>query len=64
MIIVPVEGKDNLEKALKKWKRKFENLKISKELRKRKEYSKPSEIRREVIKKAVGRENWIKNSES
>lgn len=63
MIIVPVEGKDNLEKALKKWKRKFDNTKISKELRKRKEYSKPSEVRREVIKKAVGRENWNKSHE-
>jgi small subunit ribosomal protein S21 len=53
MIIVEVTGgKDGLEKALKKYKRKFERIGISKELRKRKEFTKPSVERRNEIKKA------------
>lgn len=53
MIIVEVQGgKDGLEKALKKYKRKFEKIGIAKELRKRKEFVKPSVERRNEIKKA------------
>lgn len=53
MIIVEVTGgKDGLEKALKKYKRKFERIGISKELRRRKEFTKPSVERRNEIKKA------------
>jgi len=53
MIIVEVQGgKEGLEKALKKYKRKFEKIGIGKELRKRKEFTKPSVERRNVIKKA------------
>jgi small subunit ribosomal protein S21 len=53
MIIVEVKGgKDGLEKALKKYKRKFEKIGISRELRRRKEFTKPSVERRNEIKKA------------
>ena len=53
MIIIEVTGgKDGLEKALKKFKRKFDKIGISKELRRRKEFTKPSVERRNEIKKA------------
>jgi small subunit ribosomal protein S21 len=53
MIIVEVQGgKDGLERALKKYKRKFERIGIGRELRKRKEFTKPSVERRNEIKKA------------
>jgi small subunit ribosomal protein S21 len=53
MIIIEVQGgKDGLEKALKKYKRKFERIGISRELRRRKEFTKPSVERRNEIKKA------------
>ena len=53
MIIVEVQGgKDGLEKALKKYKRKFEKIGIGKELRRRKEFVKPSVERRTEVKKA------------
>ena len=43
MIIVEVEGgKDGIEKALKKYKRKFERTKMMRQLRNRKEFEKPS----------------------
>ena len=53
MIIVPVKEGENIERALKKFKRKFEKTGIIKELRSRQEFTKPSVKRREQIKKAV-----------
>ena len=52
MIIVNVE-KDGLDKALKKFKKKFEKTGILKELKRRKEYTKPSVERRKEVKKAI-----------
>ncbi|MCR5297796.1 MAG: 30S ribosomal protein S21 [Paludibacteraceae bacterium] len=42
MIVVPVKEGDNIEKALKKFKRKFEKTGVVKELRKRQCFNKPS----------------------
>jgi small subunit ribosomal protein S21 len=53
MIIVPVKEGENIERALKKFKRKFEKTGIIKELRGRQEFTKPSVTRREEVKKAI-----------
>jgi len=52
MIIVPVKEGENVDKALKKLKRKFEKMGIVKELRERQKFSKPSVIRRHELIKA------------
>lgn len=60
MIIVEVQGgKDGLEKALKKFKRKYDKIGITKELRRRKEFTKPSVERRNEIKKAKWRQRKL-----
>ena len=41
MIIVPVKEGENIEKALKKFKRKFEKTGVVKELRARQQFDKP-----------------------
>ena len=46
MIIVPVKDGENIERALKKFKRKFEKTGVVKELRARQQYNKPSVLRR------------------
>jgi len=46
MIIVPIKDGENIERALKKFKRKYEKTGVVKELRKRQAFSKPSEIKR------------------
>ena len=46
MIVVPVKEGENLEKALKKFKRKFEKTGIVKELRSRQQFDKPSVTKR------------------
>jgi small subunit ribosomal protein S21 len=52
MIIIPVKEGENIERALKKYKRKFEKTGIMRELRSRQAYIKPSVRRREVKKHA------------
>ena len=52
MIIVPIKEGENIEKALKKFKRKFEKTGVIKELRERQKFTKPSVKRRGVIQKA------------
>ena len=53
MIIVPIKEGENIERALKKFKRKFEKTGAIRELRARKQFVKPSVKRREEIKKAI-----------
>lgn len=61
MIIIKVD--DSIEKALKKWKRKFESTKTLKELRERKEYKKKSVKRRNEILRAAHKESLGKDIE-
>lgn len=53
MIIVPVKEGENIERALKKLKRKFEKTGVVKELRGRQKFTKPSVISREQRLKAI-----------
>ena len=53
MIVVPVKEGENIEKALKKFKRKFEKTGIVKELRSRRQFDKPSVIKRLKKERAV-----------
>ena len=53
MIIVQVKEGESIDKALKRYKRKFEKTGIMKELRERKAYKKPSERRREIVGRAM-----------
>ena len=46
MIVVPVKESENIEKALKKFKRKFEKTGVVKELRARQQFDKPSVLNR------------------
>ncbi len=53
MIIVQVKEGDNIEKALKKFKRKYEKIGVVKELRRRQAFEKPSVTNRKKMMKAV-----------
>jgi len=53
MIIVPVKEGENLERALKKFKRKFEKTGVIKELRSRQAFKSYSERKREQKLKAI-----------
>lgn len=53
MIVVPVKEGENIERALKKFKRKFEKTGIIRELRDRKTFEKPSVKKRAQLMKAI-----------
>ncbi len=53
MIIVPVKEGENIERALKRFKRKFERTGVVKELRRRQAFDKPSVIKRKQKQHAV-----------
>ena len=53
MIIVPVKDGETIERALKKFKRKFEKTGIVKELRARQQYDKPSVLKRLKMEHAI-----------
>ena len=53
MLIIDSKDCENIDKALKKYKKKFEKSKVLLELRARQAYTKPSVKRRGVVLKAV-----------
>ena len=53
MIIVPVKEGEKIEKALKKFKRKFEKTGVEKELRARQQFDKPSVLKRLKMERAI-----------
>lgn len=53
MIIVPIKDGENIERALKKYKKKFEKTGVVKELRIRKQFDKPSVVNRAEMIKAI-----------
>ena len=50
MLIIPVKEGESIDRALKKFKKKFEKTGVVKELRSRQAYTKKSVSRREEIK--------------
>ena len=52
MLQIPVKEGESIEKALKKYKKKFERTGVLKQLRTRKEYIKKSVVRRQQVIKA------------
>ena len=53
MLIIDSKDCENIDKALKKYKKKFEKSKILLQLRERQSYTKPSVKRRGEVLKAV-----------
>jgi small subunit ribosomal protein S21 len=63
MIIVEVKEGENLEKALRRYKKKFERLGVLKEVRRRMYFTPPSVEKREIHKKAVRRQQYMTDNE-
>ena len=56
MLIIEVKDNESIDRALKRYKRKYLSSRLLKEVRERREYKKPSVKRRNEILKAVYRE--------
>ena len=63
MLLIPVKDGENIDRALKRFKRKFLKTGTLKEVRSRKEYIKKSEKLRIRKQKAVYSENMLRNME-
>lgn len=51
MLIIPVKDGENIDRALKRFKRKFDRTKTMRQLRERKQFTKPSvKNRKQMIK--------------
>ena len=60
MLRIVVKEGENIDRALKRYKRKFKNVRQMQELRSRKHYSKKSVLRREEIKKAEYKQKFLR----
>lgn len=63
MIIIPVKEGESIDRALKKYKRKFEKTGVVKELRERQKFTKPSIKLREQKLKAIYVQQLRQNEE-
>ncbi|MEN8186371.1 MAG: 30S ribosomal protein S21 [Bacteroidota bacterium] len=63
MLIIPVKDGENIDRALKRFKRKFDRTKTMKQLRERKQFTKPSIAKRAQLQKAQYIQNIRTNEE-
>jgi small subunit ribosomal protein S21 len=56
MIIINVKDEESIDRALRRYKRKHRDVGVMKELRKRKEFTKPSVQRRNEVLNAAYRQ--------
>ncbi|KAB1068237.1 30S ribosomal protein S21 [Tamlana haliotis] len=52
MLVIPIKEGENIERALKRFKRKFDRTGARRALQTRKQFDKPSVLRRAQIQKA------------
>ena len=64
MIIIPVKEGEAIDRALKRFKRKFDKIGVLRELRSRKTFTKKSTRRREEIMKAKFSQAFMNSQES
>ncbi|MFY7671301.1 30S ribosomal protein S21 [Tenacibaculum sp. MEBiC06402] len=64
MLRILVKEDENIDRAIKRYRRKFSKTQILKQVRERKEYKKPSVERREQLQKAQYREEYLRKENS
>ena len=62
MLIINVKDQESIDRALKRYKRKVQRTGMIKELRRRKNFTKPSVERRNEILNAQYREKYYSNN--
>lgn len=64
MLIIPVKDGESIDKALKKYKRKFDKTGVVRELRSRQQFIKPSVTKRQQRLKAAYKQRLISQEEA
>lgn len=60
MIIIPIKENEAIDKALKKFKKKFERTGVVRALRERQAFEKPSVRKRTTVLKAIYKNNVLR----
>lgn len=63
MLIIPVKDGESIDRALKKYKRKFDKTRFVKELRSRQQFIKPSVTLRQAKLKAAHKQRNLSKEE-
>ncbi|MBL7801140.1 MAG: 30S ribosomal protein S21 [Chitinophagales bacterium] len=63
MLIIDTRDSDSLDKALKKYKKKYEKTRILRQLRERQAFTKPSVRKRNTILKAKMTQDYRKEND-
>ncbi len=63
MLIIPVKDGESIDRALKKYKRKFDKTRVVKELRARQQFIKPSVTFRQAKLKAAHKQRNLSREE-
>lgn len=53
MLIIPIKDGENIDRALKRYKRKFDKTGVVRQLRNRQAFTKPSVVKRAQVQKAA-----------
>ena len=63
MLVIKIGKKENINSALKRFKRKFRDTRVIQEIRSRQEFVKPSEKKRKQKQKAIYNAKVLHNNE-
>lgn len=64
MLIIPVKDGESIERALKKYKRKFDKTGVVRQLRARQQFTKPSVTNRIKMSRAIYKQALVANEEA
>ena len=63
MLVIKIGKKENINSALKRFKRKFRDTRVIQEIRSRQEFVKPSELKRKQKQKAIYKAKFLRNND-
>ncbi|HUH34681.1 MAG TPA: 30S ribosomal protein S21 [Moheibacter sp.] len=64
MLIIPVKDGESIDRALKKYKRKFDRTGVIRQLRSRQQFTKPSVIKRQQRQRAAYKQVMLSREEA
>lgn len=64
MLIIPVKDGESIDKALKKYKRKFDRTGVVRQLRNRQQFTKPSVTKRQQQLRAAYKQQLLSKEEA
>ncbi len=64
MLIIPVKDGESIERALKKYKRKFDKTGVVRQLRARQQFTKPSVTKRQKMSRAIYKQALVSQEEA